>query len=1058
VNLWTLIARSLWHRRLGVLGLVLALALAASGIAGGLIVGDSLRMSVRHALLQRLDGAETAVVSAGTFRGALAADLQREMPQANVRAVLRLDGTLQTEESAAAVGDVTLLGVDQPQLTRREVGIPQSLAVQWNVREGDEVVLGVPRLAAVGEAIFEHRRMERRLRSFRRTVRLLADEGLAHLSLEATHARPANLLLSREALAEMAGERDVANLLLISSAGDMRLVRAALTRALLPIDLGLTIEHGHVHSSAIVMSPAMAEVLQRATPAHATSVYVADRVTRAGGGESAYAVVGTEPRYQLAPAEVVVTDWLAQDVGAAVGDEIEMHYLIPRADGSFGQGALQLRVKQIEPVDRVEAQHMLPPMPGITDADRVDSWQAPFPVDLARVTPRDDDYWRDHRATPKLFIAPQVLQRIWREGGAAGWITGFRVGAAADPGAFRAALAEGALEAGAGLALRDVREEALAAAEGSSDFGSLFAGMSIFLVVSAAAIALTLGRLGVEARAREIGVLEACGFSRARVRAILAMELAAVTLFATLAGVVLAAGYAQLLLHLLQRQAAGTWDLPPLMLHISPASIASALMCCALVGALALRQSMRYLRQFRAAQLLRVWAELPAPRRASKRSRAGRWSIVALLIAALGLMAYGHLRAAASATLFLGSAALLLVSLLALTWRILSARPAGDGPLSLGTIISASLCSRRRGSLLTVILFAVAAFMLASVSMQRGAPHESSGATGGFQFRLTCAMPPSYDLASASGRAMLGFDLEEERALAGARLMALRAEGTGDVSCLNLARPAAARVLGVDPAAMDAAGFSLSGGQWAGLGRGEMGGAVPVVGDRESMTWILKRRLGEVFEMPRDGGKPILVRLVGLTEGGLFAGDLLMDHEAMQRAYGRARGPSVFLVAAAAERKPAVREALMQRLSPLGPRWERVDEIIARVHSVQRLYMGFFIMLGGAGLMLGVAGQLAVLLRQGFERRPELRLLLALGFSRSRCAALIAAEQGVLVTAGVAVGGLAAMFPGLLLMPQASAAGMGGALLLVLVGAVAVVAAAARLVIPAAQRVCLAAE
>src|SRR5438034_10931667 len=73
-----LVLRSLryyWRTNLAV---VLGVATAVSVLAGALVVGDSVRGSLRDLVFQRLGRADRAVLSTGFFREALAADLQTD--------------------------------------------------------------------------------------------------------------------------------------------------------------------------------------------------------------------------------------------------------------------------------------------------------------------------------------------------------------------------------------------------------------------------------------------------------------------------------------------------------------------------------------------------------------------------------------------------------------------------------------------------------------------------------------------------------------------------------------------------------------------------------------------------------------------------------------------------------------------------------------------------------------------------------------------------------------------------------------------------------------------
>src|SRR4029077_6779279 len=96
----------------------------------------------------------------------------------------------------------------------------------------------------------------------------------------------------------------------------------------------------------------------------------------------------------------------------------------------------------------------------------------------------------------------------------------------------------------AGLSVQDVRADGLAASRGSTDFGEYFTYFSFFLVVSALMLAALFFRLGVEQRAREVGLLRAVGYTTARIRRMFAAEGLVVTALDSVLGMAGAIGYA----------------------------------------------------------------------------------------------------------------------------------------------------------------------------------------------------------------------------------------------------------------------------------------------------------------------------------------------------------------------------------------------------------------------------------------------------------------------------------------------------------------------------------
>jgi ABC-type antimicrobial peptide transport system permease subunit len=112
----------------------------------------------------------------------------------------------------------------------------------------------------------------------------------------------------------------------------------------------------------------------------------------------------------------------------------------------------------------------------------------------------------------------------------------------------------------------------------------------------------------------------------------------------------------------------------------------------------------------------------------------------------------------------------------------------------------------------------------------------------------------------------------------------------------------------------------------------------------------------------------------------------------------------------APEAKAAELTTLLEdRLSDFGVDVTDTRARLASYHQVENTYLSTFQALGALGLLLGTLGLAAVLARNVLERRRELGLLGAVGFTRADMRTLVTAESLVLVGTGVAVGTLAAL-------------------------------------------------
>ena len=84
------------------------------------------------------------------------------------------------------------------------------------------------------------------------------------------------------------------------------------------------------------------------------------------------------------------------------------------------------------------------------------------------------------------------------------------------------------------------------------------------------------------------------------------------------------------------------------------------------------------------------------------------------------------------------------------------------------------------------------------------------------------------------------------------------------------------------------------------------------------------------------------------------------------------------------------------------------QQTLQQLLGVQNTYISAFQSLGALGLLLGTFGLIAVQLRSVWERRRELALMQAVGFSERRIAHLLTLETLLLLGGGLLIGSLAA--------------------------------------------------
>jgi putative ABC transport system permease protein len=155
VTLLTLVSRSLtfhWRTNLAV---VLGVAAATAVLAGALVVGDSVRGSLRQIALGRLGRTDIVVSTAGFFREGLADDLRRTVPGAAAAPLVVANGFVTHEPSRRRASNVLVYGVDQrfwsfhglPSVDG--VYVSPALAEELGVQPGDALLTRVQKPAQI---------------------------------------------------------------------------------------------------------------------------------------------------------------------------------------------------------------------------------------------------------------------------------------------------------------------------------------------------------------------------------------------------------------------------------------------------------------------------------------------------------------------------------------------------------------------------------------------------------------------------------------------------------------------------------------------------------------------------------------------------------------------------------------------------------------------------------------------------------------------------------------------------------------------------------------------
>ncbi len=1040
--------RSLAHYWRTHLAVVVGVAVAVAVLTGSLLVGDSVRGSLRQLALQRLGAARWVIASSIFFRESLAGEMAAHPDFTGsfgtVCPLLVQEGRLTQPETGRRAAGVSVYGVDErfwgfqgvepapdlgsgPRSGRRVLLSPEA-ARDLGVGAGSPVLLRLEQPSNVPRDSL-HGRRDRVGRTLRLSVSgILEPSRMGEFSLSPGQGPVRAVFVPLRRLQRDLDVPNRINTLLVSRADQSRQPSsdpvqpdqlAGILRdvySLEDTDLKLRVLDRQkclsVETEGTLIGEGLADRVRDAAKALGLRTrflftYLANTI-RTGGREIPYSLVTgldfpsfglppTSPGAELPP--VVLNRWAARDLEASPGDLLELEYYLWAEQGRLLTRSARFRLSDVVPMGGSLADRDLAPdYPGITESRTLVDWDPPFPMELGRIRPRDEDYWEEYRTTPKAFVPLKVGQQLWRS--RHGQLSSIRVypppGApAAGPEALRSLRSrlESELKrttdpAQFGFSLRAVGAQAEQASRGVTDFGQYFVYFSFFLVVSALLLTSLFFRLGLEQRVQEIGLLRALGFDPAGIRRLFLKEGVLLAGLGTLLGLAGALGYTSLIMLGLRTWWVDAVGTTQLRLHVSGFSLLAGGLGGILTALICIAWSLRRMVSISPRSLLTgSWlyqeagpaAASPASGKKSGKSGgvAERWrsrsrrrspgrSRTALLLAAA---AVGFLLASLAGGLsrelgFFASGSLCLLALLAWQsgWLRRTRRPIlqSQGGWGVSRLGFRNATIRPGRSLLCIALIASATFIIVTVEA--------------FRFRLRPG---------------------------------------DDASCLNLYQPSSPRILGAPDSFLSQSRFrfqaTLSGSRepenpWQLLHQELPDGVIPVIADANSMQYVLHRQLGEELVLNAQGEAPLRLRLVGALQDSLFQSELIMSEKHFLRAFPRIEGFRFFLMDTPPGTGEEITATLEDRLSDYGFDAVPTAVRLAAFHRVNNTYLSTFQALGGMGLLLGTFGLGVVLLRNVLERRREFALMTAVGYHSGHLARLVISENFLLLGWGLLFG------------------------------------------------------
>ena len=1043
------------------------MVVATAVLTGALMVGDSVRLSLRALAVQRLGPIDHAMVASRFFEESLALrigaspDFAKSFEQIHAGILVRGGASTEDRKERTAGVQIGALTGNWIAVAKNSCVINSELASSLpSIKPGEKVIYAIPKLEDGPRDATLARRGRGDVISditvqpqVSRVTKATEFEGMFNLS--GGQRAPRNAWLNLADLQEAVGQSGRANLLLVhaKSTGEspdqaselQRIAHRVMTLG----DYGLKMSPGGGQREAVLTTAdtylprPIDEAADRAAKLTGVSVrrvssYLINTVQNVGAKkEIHYAMIAglnSLDQKPLQDDDVVLNQWAADQLAAKVGDEIRLEYYHREISGNLKEVAsdragvgLLFHVVQILPMSGFGSDPTLTPAyKGLTDSGSISDWEAPAGLTIRKdwVTKADEAYWKRYNAAPKLFVSLNSAKKLW--GGPFGDVTSLRV-PAEKANEFSAELLKQIEPSMMGMSFRPIRAEQLAASSGSTDFGELFIYFSFFLIVAAVLLVAMLFRLNIEQRARQLGLLAAIGYTPKALRSMALKEGMIIAVMGSLIGLGGAVGYTALMMAGLRTWWFGAVGTSAMHLHVLPITLIYGFSASLIMAAIAILWGVWRVGRTSAGTLLAGGWATPT---LGMKTR-GKWGMRIgwlLLVFSGAMLASGLLKLISAQEAFLGGGTLLLIAAMILTAGRLRPKHGAAIIASFSSLGFRNASRHTARSVLTMGLIAFATFALVTVAALRGKAQEDTGdkksGSGGYRLMARADIPLLGDLNTSAGRDVLAVSNPNDPLWSRLRFTQMRRWAGEDISCLNLTRPGSPTILSVPPGMVERNAFSFARSvkkvpnSWNVLEDPELSKeGIPVIADDETAEYILHLGLGQSISVTDQSGVNRKLILVATLSGSVFQGELLMAESNFTKLFPSQSGSGVVMIDVEPNDMVSASSMLASELGDFSVTVDRTADVLAMYSNVQNAYLSTFQVLGSLGLLLGTVGLAVVLLRGLIERKAEFAMLAAIGFRRVDRLRIVLAENALLLLLGLGIGtvcAIIAMLPELL--------------------------------------------
>lgn len=1008
---------------------VLIIMLLSAVITGSLLTGKSVRMSLRKTSAEKL-GNTGLVISTGPryFNHSLAERIQKNAG-IKTASILEINGYCQRFGEGPGASGVNIIAVDSvffsfhgkenAELNQGMVLINWKLAELLGVKEGDEIIVRYPAISEIpSDSPFSPGR--KNSESAVMTVKgVLSTEDLGDFSLSISQIKPLNLFINRSDIADIDGNVPESNRMLIERKSSITAsqVLSVLGESLMPGDIGLKIRHSErdgtseIISGRVFIDQNIVDGITKVIPSASPVLTYLGNMFIKGTAMTPYSFVSGLPNslYKDMPAgdSILINQWLAADLGAKTGDTIEIRWYSPDIANRMTIRSGQFIVSGIAGMgSRLSDPSLMPEFAGISGKESCSEWDAGVPVDLNLIREKDEDYWNTYKGTPKAFISYKKASELW--GSNYGPVTSLRFPAGISEEDIISKLTGSLDPEKTGFTVTDVSGESIRAAVKGTDFSTLFLSLGFFIILSAVILLVLVVSAFLETRKDHVRTLSSLGFTDSWIGRMLFTESVFVASAGAAAGIFAGIAFNKIIIQALNTVWHDTVQTDTIITAMGFWPLAVGFITTIITSLVILNLKRR-----------RFLRDLRKPKTGSFRLPSGKkhliFSSLALMLSIMLAIMSSFFPGKAMLLSFAGGA-LMLISIVMLSGYINFRRSDfntfRNPPLRALSGFYYSFFPSN--AIIPVVFIAAGIFAIMVTGLNRlaitGQSLEESGGTGGYLLWNTVTVPVMDDLNSDAGRSEFALN---ESGLEELEFVHVKLLPGDDASCLNLNNVTSPPLLGINPDKfIERGSFSFASvmrnlkpdNPWASLNLPGNNNTIFGIADQTVLQWGLKIKTGDTLIVRSENGEPLRIVIAAGLKSSIFQGNIIIGFENFNRYFPSISGSHIFLADGNPEMIDLYREVMIDRFSGHGIQTEETAVRMASFFKVTNTYLTVFSILGGIGLIMGVAGLGFVLLRNYNQRKRDFAFMLASGFNIYSIRKLISGEQVRILISGIAAG------------------------------------------------------